>query len=148
MLLLPVLLAGCTQPAASPGAAPPPAASLSLLPPTLLLDRAPNDTLEAVVHGKAGNVRYDRINVSVDGKLVLQRTMVYALDEALPAAQANLTVRVEEGDAAYNWSARVALNLTAHPPLLDVVPWENGAWGAERNATLPFEKLLVREAKP
>lgn len=149
-LLLPSLLvAGCLQPGA-PQTAPP--VTTNPLPPSLLLDRTPNGTLQVYVHAKQGNVRYDFINLTERNDFQPNLTWVsrttpheaaYAVDVDLGAARANLTVDVVQGDARMTWSARVALNETARPATLRVETLEeHGVYATPREFPLPFERLL------
>lgn len=137
LLLGPVLLAGCAQPA------PPPAQGAAPLPPSLLVDRSPAGTLHLFVHAKQGNVRYDFLNLSVENETLASRAGRYALEEVLDTSAAHILVEATEGSAAYRWEARLALNGTARPPTLRVEAYEPGEGYAEPlERALPFEKLL------
>lgn len=145
LLLAPLLLAGCTQGPAGPG----PAAAPGPLPPSLLVDRTANATLQVYLHAKHGNVRYDFINVTVENLTVASEALAYAVDLHLAVPAAHLDVTVVEGEVTYRWAARYALNDTEDPPLLTVEPFdrEAGTYDDARDAALPHEKLLPREAR-
>lgn len=148
LLLATALLAGCTQPEAGP--APP-----SLVPPSLVVDRVGNASLQLYVHSKQGNVRYDFVNLTEHNDRevsdwssaeVTRRTMAYAVDVVLPKPWVNLTVEVVESDVRYVWRATFDLNLTGRNPAVDVHAYDaaGDAWEPRRTLGLPFEKLLPR----
>lgn len=141
LLLAPLLLAGCTQPGASPPPTPGP------LPPSLLVDRALQGTLQLYVHAKQGNVRYDFINLSVENATLLIRASAYAVDHTLPEAAAHVEVEAVDAGVVYHWAARVALNETARPTSLIVETWDGEeGYSFPREFALPYEKLLPRES--
>jgi hypothetical protein len=149
-----LLLAGCTQETPSPPSPPGPGA----LPPSLLVDRSANGTLQVYVHAKQGNVRYAFINLTEFNDFEPNLTWssrtrpfpsVYAVDLDLGVPAANLSVEVVEGDVTYRWQARHILNLTAEPMTLIVQPYDAGERAAPaRDHSLPFEKLLPRAEAP
>jgi hypothetical protein len=149
LVLAPLLLAGCTQPAEPMQPAAP-----SALPPSLLLDRTVAGTLQLYVHAKQGNVRYDFINVTewndfqpnvTWSNRTSPREDAYALDLDVGRGRATFAVEVVEGDTHYAWGARVALNDTARPPSINVAAMDpDGSFGAARDVALPYEKLLPR----
>jgi len=139
---LALLLAGCVQPDA---ASPPPAVpGSSLLPPSLLVDRSPRDTLQVVVHAKQGLVRYAFVNLTINGTLMTSRQATYAVEEVLNTSLGAVQVDVVDGSVAYHWQAFLALNLTAQPPTLAVRASEASDQAPLREQALPFEKLLAR----
>lgn len=142
LLLAPLLLAGCTQSPAGAG----PLVSPGPLPPSLLLDRTANGTLQVFVHAKQGLTRYDFINLSVENITLLSRARAYAVDVPLDVPAAHLGVEVVEGEVTYVWAARYALNLTADGPMLTVETVDDhGAYAEPRDVALPHEKLLPRD---
>lgn len=153
LLALALLLAGCTQPQAGPTPQAP-----GPLPPSLLLDRTTNGTLQVYVHAKQGNVRYDVVNLTEFNDFMLNATWysstrgfrdVYAVDEDLGRPHANLSVEVLEGEVHYAWRATFDLNLTGRALMLDVKAYDaaDEAWDEKRTYGLPYEKLLPREER-
>lgn len=143
LLLSPLLLslAGCIGEQGPPQPGPGP------LPPSLLLDRLPNGTLQLYLHAKHGNVRYGFLNVTVENTTQVSRPFAYAIDLALGVKGAHLAVEAVEGEVPYHWEARYQLNETGPVPLLTVETYdghENG-YAVGREFGLPYEKLLPRE---
>lgn len=154
LFLAPLLLAGCTQP--PPGPSP---QATGPLPPSLLVDRTANGTLQVYVHAKQGNVRYDFVNLTEYNDFEPSLTWhsrerthaeVYAVDLVLERPHANLSVEVLEGEVRYAWRATFDLNLTARVAMLDVQAYDASAeaWDERRTFGLPYEKLLPREERP
>ena len=139
LLLAALLLAGCTQPGASPVPTPGP------LPPSLLVDRSPLGTLQLYVHAKQGLVRYDHLNLTVDNATAFRRAGAYSLEEVLPSSSGHVQVDVVQGELAWTWAARLALDPGEHPPLLTVEVLEDGEYAPARDFGLPYEKLLPRQ---
>jgi hypothetical protein len=147
LLVAALVCTGCVSPDAAPAPPAPPGASL--LPPSVVVDRAVGrDALQVYVHAKQGNVRYAHLNLSVDNATMEQRAGAYALDVVLDRTEAHLVVEVVDGDVPYRWAARVALNLTEEPRTLLVAAHDPGdGYARERAHALPYEKLLPREER-
>jgi hypothetical protein len=158
LLLLALLLAGCTQPT-TPQAQP--SGPGLVLPPSVLFDRTSSGTLQLYVHAKQGNVRLDWANVTLRGDFHVgngtnatgtERTESferrYAVDLDLGAPRVNVTLEAIDRGARYTWSGRVLLNDTV-ATRVHVQPWTAEGWSRPLNATLPFETYLARaEASP
>jgi hypothetical protein len=155
LVLAPLLLAGCAE---RGGVPPPPAA----VPPSLLIDRAGNDTLQVFVHAKQGNTRYAHLDLAwsdnTTGALGPAERRAwndtYAFDVALGTNAAALLVQAQlrdVGQQRYYWNGSVALNLSAAPPTLRVLalPLLPGApsLGPAREQQLPFETLLQQQER-
>ncbi|MCA1814082.1 MAG: hypothetical protein LC624_09045 [Halobacteriales archaeon] len=145
LALAPLLIAGClgSGPQAQPQTQP-----ISLLPPSLLIDRgATNASLQVYVHAKQGNVRYDAIVITphvaeaAAPNATLVHQAVYAVDVQYDRAQENFTITAFEGPQRYQWDGNVALNLTAPSIAVSVLDPQRG-WLPAVNATLPYETLL------
>jgi hypothetical protein len=160
LLLLALLLAGCTQPT-TPQAQP--SGPALVLPPSVLFDRTSNGTLQLYLHAKQGNVRLDWTNVTLRNDFQTnaanrtnatwtERTQSferrYAVDLDLGATRANVSVEAVDRGTHYTWSGRVLLNDTV-ATRVRIEPWTDEGWSRPFNATLPFETYLARaEASP
>lgn len=127
-------LAGCAE----GGSANP-----NLSAPKLVLHARAEGEVAVFIHGAFAERLYEWMSLRVDNETVLNRTVVFSLEHAIPSTGFFFEASAGTARESYGLSGRVDLLPASERVEVSFLD-EDGEWSDAQSFGLPFERVLVR----